>query len=1048
MFLASITEQHCRAVSAMNFSSIDGGGGGGDNSDAAALAASGWESLLGWEGFVNDSINNSSTNVGGGAYNTNIINNGMRSGGGSNNPDPYTAYLMANYPQHATTATAMNGGGGAGNPPYNGGGGSNSNNNSAYTVHVPQQHYAATTAAASLAGGGVGGEGGLGGSAAAATTASHHLPHYFSTNDQLLLAQAERDNPHNYYNNQQPQLDNNNNIFDDNEYCSALANAATAAGSLLNGGFSNTTTTDNYSNTNIDPYSTNDYRMNYSSYYNTNNNNASGNNGNSPSQGMPPPPSPPNGTLGELDYCDAILRTLDDSSSSNNNLGWLAGALNGGGGGVSAITAATNGHNSHSAMSNRNNGGSDSGGYNSIYTGGATTGGGNEQYGYSEAATPAFPFGGGIDTTQRMANYQQLHQHYMAAEAAATANINNKYNKGPTLSSTLDGRRVATSANSASTLCELDDFIASQLQQHHHQHHQQQQQQQQQQQAQSYLKQQHRQQQCPQRQFHRQQSPPLSMPSRQLPTKISQQQQQRKAAAMAITSIGSSMSVSDANMSTSTRLAPNRADHSSLPSAQIDPILERISLTVTAVSLTPLSGNEVVRHIRTKTDDVITRFLPCVDFLVNCQQELRQGLAMAQATAASQQNRRKRGGAGSRSSIGMTPRQFHATYVAPLPRRFVRQNESLMARDCLRMAGASLESLVRDAAAAMPQGCDHVKNAFLGGMRENESWGLRKWLSMHGGAGSICNDIEEVMRHVKVLPKGDVTTRRLAEMLRPIARQAHDRLKKDVPTAYQERSSAHPYLPFFHRLEACLKQMATYDPEEDDVICLADSSDDDEAIKVVSSSSPVKSHSIPPVAANTAQSSPVKNRDVMKRKCTEDINTAFVTKWADSYTARGEGVDLEDNIGNTKRSRLDSADEYADQYFGKTFESNDDDSTEKAEKKTKSPLKEPEIICLDDSDDDDDEGGIATATHKNERMVSHSPPPKKINDMPITPTTTTAAAAAATQWRCIQCTFLNESVSMKCVMCNDDDSGGGVNSTTEAAFATGQSNLSFLDEYL
>ena len=529
---------------------------------------------------------------------------------------------------------------------------------------------------------------------------------------------------------------------------------------------------------------------------------------------------------------------------------------------------------------------------------------------------------------------------------------------------------------------------------------------------------------------------------------------------MAITSIGSSMSVSDANMSTSTRLAPNRADHSSLPSAQIDPILERISLTVTAVSLTPLSGNEVVRHIRTKTDDVITRFLPCVDFLVNCQQELRQGLAMAQAAA--QQNRRKRGGgAGSRSSsIGMTPRQFHATYVAPLPRRFVRQNESLMARDCLRMAGASLESLVRDAAAAMPQGCDHVKNAFLGGMRENESWGLRKWLSMHGGAGSICNDIEEVMRHVKVLPKGDVTTRRLAEMLRPIARQAHDRLKKDVPTAYQERSSAHPYLPFFHRLEACLKQMATYDPEEDDVICLADSSDDDEAIKVVSSSSPVKSHSIPPVAANTAQSSPVKNRDVMKRKCTEDINTAFVTKRAESYTAGGEGVDLEDYIGNTKRSRLDSADEYADQYFGKACESKDDDddddinSTEKAEKKTKSPLKEPEIICLDDSDDDDDEGRIATATHKNERMVSHSPPPKKINDMPITTTTTTAAAAffaaaVATQWRCIQCTFLKESVSMKCVMCNDDDSGegGGVNSTTNAAFATGQSNLSFLDEY-
>jgi hypothetical protein len=1001
------------AISAMNFSSIDGGGG--NDSDAAALAASGWESLLGWEGFMNDSINN---NGGGGAYNT---TNGI-SGAGGSNPDPYAAYLMANYPQQSTTA--MNGGSGTGGgayiPPYiigGGGGGNNSTNNSAaYTVHMPQQHYATNTAA-SLPGGRVGGEG-------------HHCPHYFSTNGQL----QERDNnSHNYYNNQQQQIDNNN--FDEDEYCSDFANAANAAGSLMNGGGGiGNNNTDNYSNN--DPYSINDYGFN--SYYNTNNNSASTNG--ALSQGMPPPPPPPNGTLGELDYCDAILRTLDDSSSSTNNLGWLAGALNGGGG------AAAHGHNSHLAMSGRNNGGggNDIGGvYNSgINTTGGTTGGGNEQYGFgmggnnSEAATSAFPlFGSGVDTTtQRMANYQQLHQQYMAAEAAATANINS-YNQGPTMSSTVGGRRGATSTSGGtSTLCELDDFIASQLQQHHHHH---------QQEAQSYLHQkQHRQQeQRPQRQFHRQQCPPLSMPSHQ---KKSLQQQQRKAAAaaMAITSNGSSMTITDANMSTtSTRLAPNRADHSSVPMAQIDPILERISLTVTAVSLAPLSGNEVVRHVRTKTDDVITRFLPCVDFLVNCQQELRQGLAVAQATQAAQQNKRKRGGAGSRSVGGMTPRQFHATYVAPLPRRFVRQNESLMARDCLRVAGASLESLVRDAAAAMPQGCDHVKNAFLGGMRENESWGLRKWLSMHGGAGSICNDIEEIMRHVKALPKGDDTTRRLAEMLRPIARQAHDRLKKDVPTAYQERSSAHPYLPFFHRLEACLKQMATYDPEEDDVICLADSSDDEETIKVVSSS-PVKSHFIPPVAANMTQSSPVKKRDVIKRKCTEDINTALFTKWAESYTA-GESVAGDDSL---KRSRLDSVDEYADQYFGKTSESNDYDDIDSSEKKkTKSPTKESEIICLDDTDDDDEGDMPATVKHPNERLVSHSPPPKKIQDTSIP-----IAAAAGVQWRCIHCTFLNEAVSMKCAMCNDDDSaegGGGVNSTTNAAFAPGQSSLSFLDEY-
>ena len=497
--------------------------------------------------------------------------------------------------------------------------------------------------------------------------------------------------------------------------------------------------------------------------------------------------------------------------------------------------------------------------------------------------------------------------------------------------------------------------------------------------------------------------------------------------------------------SSSTRLSPNRADHSSLPSAQIDPLLERVSLTVTAVSTTPLSGNEVVRHIRTKTDDVITRFLPCVDFLVNCQQELRQGLQMAQASA--QQSRRRVGGAGGRSRAGggMTPRQFHATYVAPLPRRFERQNECLMARDHLRHAAASLESLVRDAAAAMPQGCDHVKNAFLGGMRENESWGLRKWLSEHGGAGTICNDLEEVMRHVKALRKDDETTKRLAEMLRPIARQAHERLRKDVPQAYQERSSAHPYLPFFHRLEACLKQMATYDPEEDDVICLPDSSDDEEEDDVkVLSTSPVKSRvaaaAAPAPVAAMAQSSPMKKMDMgamdgnsSKRRNNANEDAAFFSTWVKSHFEDGEV------INELKRSRVNPENKVADQYFGARNEDVDEDCVDKPEKRTKG--KDIEVICLDDSDDD--ENDTTTAEIKNngqefleplgEAMLS---PPLELRDCGGTYAphgTSPAIKAAATEilelsnashWRCNQCTFLNEAFASKCVMCNDDDSAG------------------------
>ncbi len=458
-------------------------------------------------------------------------------------------------------------------------------------------------------------------------------------------------------------------------------------------------------------------------------------------------------------------------------------------------------------------------------------------------------------------------------------------------------------------------------------------------------------------------------------------------------------------------LSPNCADHSSLPSAQIDPLLERISLTVTAVSLTPMSGNEVVRHIRNKTDDVITRFLPCVDFLVNCQQELRQGLALAQQQQQKQQRGRR--GAQSRNNAIVTPRQFHASYVAPLPNRFKRQNEPLMAREHLHHALSSLESLVRDAAAAVPQGHDHVKNAFLGGMRENQSWGLRKWLSEHGGAGSICNDVEEVMRHIKALKKEEETTKRLAEMLRPIARQAHDRLKKDVPASYQEKSTAHPYLPFFHRLESCLKQMASYDPEEDDVICLEDSDDEDVTVlsdKAVMRQSPV---------ATTSRSPSTSLPSTMKE------DTAFSSKWAEGF--------VEGRMGNeTKRLKLDSGGQSstAGPLIGEQYEDGEKDK-----------MKEPEVICLVDSDDEEDEkstfGHTIAFGFDLGRLDSLSPRPlvrKMATDVPQKGSISQHGTfAQAGEWRCVQCTFLNEAFSKQCAMCNDDDSADGGNNTDDLA---------------
>lgn len=290
-----------------------------------------------------------------------------------------------------------------------------------------------------------------------------------------------------------------------------------------------------------------------------------------------------------------------------------------------------------------------------------------------------------------------------------------------------------------------------------------------------------------------------------------------------------------------------------------------------------------------------------------------------------------------------------------------------MAREHLTTAKGQLQQLVKESAAAIPQGCDHVKNAFLGGMRENESWGLRKWLSKHGGAGSICNDLEEVMRTVKSLKKEETTTKRLAEMLRPIASQAHERLKKDVPQAYQEQSSAHPYLPFFHRLEACLKQMATYDPEDDDVICLDDTDDEEDVVAVVNTSKPMKSSS----------NSAVKETTPVKRRSGYDD----MMEEGSSLKRSKAGEDVKMPSSTTKKADV-------------------------------------EIICLDDSSDEEEED--VANTPKETTTPPPAPPPPPQAAMPPTP-----EAAAAKPWRCSECTFLNSASSIKCEMCQDDGSSTG-----------------------
>ena len=76
-------------------------------------------------------------------------------------------------------------------------------------------------------------------------------------------------------------------------------------------------------------------------------------------------------------------------------------------------------------------------------------------------------------------------------------------------------------------------------------------------------------------------------------------------------------------------------------------------------------------------------------------------------------------------------------------------------------------------------------------------------------------------------------TVRLGKIVRKITTHALTRLHEDIPKAYQEVSSAHPYLPFFHRLESVLQGLSWFDPEDDDVICLDSDEVEKEKLKQV-----------------------------------------------------------------------------------------------------------------------------------------------------------------------------------------------------------------------
>ena len=153
--------------------------------------------------------------------------------------------------------------------------------------------------------------------------------------------------------------------------------------------------------------------------------------------------------------------------------------------------------------------------------------------------------------------------------------------------------------------------------------------------------------------------------------------------------------------------------------------------------------DQLIGVLQKGSNCVLSRYLPCTDFLVQCQQDLRAALELVT------RNLNKRYG----RTSGMSPLQFYETYIQPMPGSFQSRFMNRMPQSYLDDATSDLVQLTNDARMQAHVSCEAVKNAFLGGMKEGESWGLRKWMSKHGGALYACNDLEDILQKVQKMDR-------------------------------------------------------------------------------------------------------------------------------------------------------------------------------------------------------------------------------------------------------------------------------------------------------
>jgi hypothetical protein len=92
-------------------------------------------------------------------------------------------------------------------------------------------------------------------------------------------------------------------------------------------------------------------------------------------------------------------------------------------------------------------------------------------------------------------------------------------------------------------------------------------------------------------------------------------------------------------------------------------ILSSFSIEITSLSMKPLSACDILERVEERSQEVVTKYLPCVEFLVLCQQELRIGLDVATRSRGGRMGGGGVGGGGYAMSTGQVCLEYaHVMY--------------------------------------------------------------------------------------------------------------------------------------------------------------------------------------------------------------------------------------------------------------------------------------------------------------------------------------------------------------------------------------------------